>query len=164
MGGQEGADIQVEQRVAVHHQEARLQPVEAGQHRAGGAARIAVVDQHHAAAEVAAGQVSLDLVGGVVDQHHRLLHPLLRQLGELAGEQRDAVDIDQRLRPAIQAGGQAGTLAAGEDDRLHQPVPSCDNPASGTPSCAAISATARAMAASEPCRGVQPSASSRLTS
>ena len=45
----------------------------------------------------AAGEVPLDLVGEVMDVHHRALDPLLGEAVEHVVEQRLAADLDERL-------------------------------------------------------------------
>ena len=150
--GEHVRHVDVEQRVAVDDEEPLLQPIEAGERRARRAARIAVVDQVDGAAEVTAREEIGDLIGGMVDQHHDMTDAVPDQRADLAFEQRNAADVDQRLGPSPQPLGEARALAAGEDDRLHQ-----------KPSCPAISSTARRIASSDPSAGAQPVCASRST-
>ena len=150
----EPPQIDIQQGVSIKHQKLRLQPLDHSAHRSScsKSGLLGDADDAHSPFGTVA-DIGGHSIGTMACQYQRLGASRSLQKIQLAAQKRAAVDLHEGLRKAPADLGKAGSLAAGQNRRLHQ-----DRPRSWT-----TSAAASTTAASDEWRGLQPRLLRRAT-
>ena len=115
----QGAEVEVGEHVAVAHDQSLVDALGGEADAAGGAERLGLDDEPHLQSPGAVGEVTGEGVGQVAERQHHLVDAVGRQPVELALDEREVDDRQQRLRRRVGERTQPGALAADEDDGLH---------------------------------------------